>query len=365
MPSSLLGLLYGELKGEFCLFIGAGASTSAGIPCGKDFRNRILYRLYGETLGNTDAEEEFRREFKKQIGGQELTLEMILSGLKEKFGNSVLRVLQKEVDGGLEPPPGYYSLAYLIRHGFFKVIFTVNFDELIEKALNQEIGQKEYNILCQTDEFKSSTPTMYPKKPLLLKLHGTYKFESTLTVSWEDVRKLSPEKANFLSYYAANYPIIFVGYGGHDPDIRSVLRQSSMKSRKRRIFWVSPNDLEEDAKEIFRWYNSNPVSNHIRTRSDEFFDELEHRLIGGYPRLKNEVSAVVLGSGAVDSKTGVDCRQIMQGILQHPSLGPRINECYKGRKNRLMRDIQASCQSLVERGHIEYEGEGIERKYWD
>jgi len=361
VPSSLVGLLSGELKGEFCVFIGAGASASAGIPCGKAFRNKILRGLYGETSDETTAEEEFRREFREKIAGQELTLEIILSLLRERYGNSAFRVLQGEVGRNLEPPPGYYSLAYLIRHGFFKVVFTVNLDELLERALDEEIGHGGYNLICETDRFKSRRPIPieHLKKPLLVKLHGTYTLESTLIVSWEDVQNLPTEKAEFLDYYASNYPLIFVGYSGRDPDIGAVLRKSSCKPRSRRIFWVSPNNLEKEATEVLGFYDSS--SNHIKATSDDFFDELEHRLIGGYPRLKNEVSVAILSGGAI----GIDRKQIMQEILRHPSWGHGIHERYRGRENRLVRDVEASLQNLIEKGHIEYRGEGAERRYWD
>ena len=363
-PSSLLGLIGGCLKGEFCLFLGAGASVSAGIPCGKEFRNKVLRSVYN--IDENTAEAKFKMEFKNKIKNQKLTLEMILSGLKEKFGSSALRAVQNEVNRNLEPSTGYYSLAYLVRHGFFKVIFTVNFDELLEKALNEELGPGKYSVICTSDEFKSLTPSPPSslKEPLLIKIHGTYKFESTLTVSWEDVQSLPPEKEKFLSYYAANYPLIFVGYSGRDPDIRSVLYQSS-KSADHKIFWVSPNLLQEEAKGILRWFSSDPLNNHIKMKADDFFDELEHQLIGGYPCLKNEVSVAILNSGAIDRKTGITHKQIMEEILKHPSWGHKLSQHYKGRKNRLVRDIIASCESLIEKGHIEYEGEGKKRKYWD
>lgn len=106
-------------------------------------------------------------------------------------------------------------------------------------------------------------------------------------------------------------------------------------------------------------------SNHIRMRSDDFFDELDHCLIGGYPRLKNEVSVAILDGGAVDSETAMSSEQIRQEILKNPSWGHRISKRLKGRENRLKRDIEASLQSLIEEGHIEYEGKGLERRYWD
>lgn len=363
ISSSLIGMLR-ELKGKFCLFIGAGASTSAGIPCGRDFQTKILYRLYGKSLNDTAIEEEFRREFKDKIGSQKLTLEMIFQGLKEKFGGSAFDILQKGFDGSLELPSGYYSLAYLIQHGFFKIVFTVNLDELIEKSLSEEIGSTGYNLICETDRFKSltPTPTNYLAKPLLVKLHGTYTLKSTLIVSWEDVQKLPPEKTEFLEYYASNYPMLFVGYSGRDPDIKRVLRKASNNSNDK-TFCVSPNELGEDAKELLGFYNSS--SNHIRMTSDDFFDELEHRLIGGYPRLKNEVGLAILDSGAVDSEIAMSSEQIRQKILQHPSWGYKISKCYKGRENRLKRDIEASLQSLIEKRHVEYEGKGLERRYWD
>ena len=138
--------------------------------------------------------------------------------------------------------------------------------------------------------------------------------------------------------------------------------EKNLSSRGHKIFWVSPNELEEDAKEILSFFSSS--SNHIKLTADDFFDELEHRLIGGYPCLKNEVSGAILDSGAVDSRTAINHEQITQKILQSPS-GYKINERYKGRENRLKRDIEASLQSLIEEGHIEYEDKDFERGYWD
>lgn len=365
ISSSLIGMLR-ELKGEFCLFIGAGASTSAGISCGKDFQTKILQKLYGESLDYVAMAEEFRKEYGNRIGNQKLTLEIIFQGLRDRFGRKpAFEILKKELDGTIEPPSGYYSLAYLIRHGFFRIVFTVNLDELIEKSLSDEIGLNGYNLICETDKFKSSTPTLieHLRKPLLVKLHGTYSLESTLIVSWEDVQELPSEKKKFLGYYASNYPMIFVGYSGRDPDIKAAVRGVSSGSADHKIFWVSPNEVEEDAKEILSFYDSS--SNHIRTNSDEFFDELEHRLVGGYPCLKNEVGVAILGSGAVNSERAINSEQIRRKILQDPSWGYEISKRYKGRGNRLKRNIEASLQSGVEKGHIEYEDKGPERVYWD
>jgi len=361
VPSSLVGLLGGELKGKFSLFIAAGASTSAGIPCGRVFQNKVLRRLYGESLGAVSPEEEFRKEFEEEIAGQELTLEMMMSLLTKKFGNPALRPLRSEVDGDLEPPPGYYSLAYLVRHGFFKLVFTVNFDELLEKACDEEIGPGTYDVICEVDRFRSLAPipTEDWERPVLVKLHGTFSLESTLVVSWEDVQRLPRAKARFLDYYASHYPLVVVGYSGRDPDIGAVLRESSRESQDNRMFWVSPNDLETGAREILGFYRSS--SNHIWVTSDGFFDELEHRLIGGYPRLQHEVNMAILDSG----RKGIDREQIVQEILVHPSWGHRVYERYKGRHGRLLRDVEATLQSLIEKGRIEYDGEGVERRYWD
>jgi len=125
------------------------------------------------------------------------------------------------------------------------------------------------------------------------------------------------------------------------------------------MFWVSPNDLEKGARAILGFYQSS--ANHIRVTSDGFWDELEHRLIGGYPRLQHEVNIAILSSG----RKGIDREHIVQEILVHPSWGHRIHERYRGRDRRLVRDVEASLQSLIEKDHIEHEGEGVERRYWD
>jgi NAD-dependent SIR2 family protein deacetylase len=275
VPSSLVGLLRGDLRGKVCVFIGAGASTSAGIPCGTAFRNKILSAVYRANLDQQSLEDRFRQEFSLKDPDGQLTLEMILSHLKDRYGDVALSVVQSQVDDDKEPPPGYISLACLMHEGFFRVAFTVNFDELIERALDMEMGSTGYERMCETDGFRSSTPDLNPNIPLLIKLHGTFTLVSTLRAAWEDVQNLLPEKAKFLEHYATYCPLLFVGYSGRDPDIRSCLNISSQRSGNT-IFWVSPNDLEEQAREVLVWYGS--TSNHIQMEADTFFGKLEHLL---------------------------------------------------------------------------------------
>ncbi|MCJ7759795.1 hypothetical protein MUP59_01465, partial [Candidatus Bathyarchaeota archaeon] len=59
-------------------------------------------------------------------------------------------------------------------------------------------------------------------------------------------------------------------------DVRRILLRSS-SSKRTKIFWVSPDQLEEPAKDMLKWFDSE--DNHIRMSSDDFFTELENSYI--------------------------------------------------------------------------------------
>ena len=359
IPTSLVSVIK-DKEAIFCLFLGAGVAKSAGLPLGNEMREIILKRIYGES----DFELMFRKEFSAQIPkDQEITLEMVVQALRERFGNKAYDLLSNLVNDNKTPSDGYWSLMNLVHAGFFKIVITTNFDEVMENALDDGIGRSNYLRICSSDEFKSFTPEKNVDKPWLIKLHGTYRLPSTMVASWDDIQKLPQVKAHFLNYYSLYTIIIFIGYSGRDPDIREILQGASY-SKKMKIFWVSPDALNKEALEILEWFDSE--KNHITMTSDDFFGELEERLIEVEPRLKNEVSATILRLGANDEDAAVNAFQIAAGILEHPIWGPVAKEHYRGSFGRLVRDVAASCEAVLKEGHLDgYVGDGMSRRYWD
>lgn len=359
IPSSLVSAV-AEKKGLFCIFLGAGAGKASGLPLGNELRDIILEKIYG----GSNLESKFREEFASQAPKeQEITLEMVIQALRSRFGNRAYEFLTNFMNGNKIPAEGYWALANLVANGFLKVVMTTNFDEIIERALDEGIGRTEYIRICTSDDFKSFEPEKNPSLPQLIKLHGTYTLPSTLVASWTDIQKLSPIKSEFLNYYSLYFHVIFVGYSGRDPDVRKALLKASV-SKRMKIFWVSPNDLGKAALEVLGWFDSE--CNHLRMTSDDFFCELEERLTKAEARLENEVSATIIGLGASNENTAVDAFEIAAGILYHQNWGPKAKRHYHESFRRLVKDVSASCEALLKKGHLDgCVGDGIMRRYYD
>jgi hypothetical protein len=350
----------GDKKGSFCIFLGAGAAKSSGLALGNELRDIILEKIYGSSNSELKFREEFGARTSKE---QEITLEMVIQALRSRFGNKAHEFLTNFMNGGKIPSQGYWALVNLVANGFFRVILTTNFDEIMETALNEGLGRTGCIRICTSDDFKSFEPQKNPNLPQIIKFHGTYTLPSTLVASWADIQKLPSIKSEFLNYYSLYFHVIFVGYSGRDPDIRKTLLKASV-SKRMKIFWVSPNDLEKAAVEVLGWFDSE--NNHIRMTSDDFFIELEDRLTKAEARLENEVSATIIGLGAYNENTAIDAFEIAAGIFYHPNWGPKVKKYYHGSFRKLVKDVYASCETLLKKGHLDgYVGDGIMRRYYD
>lgn len=306
-----LSEMINALKGRFCLLLGAGASASAGVPLANDFRNKLLRDFYREEI--EVAETLFRNEYKELIQANPVTLEMVMQALKGRFGRSAFRIIQQHFDKK-DLPPGYLDIALMIKLGYMQIVFSVNFDELLERAFDDILGPKEYELVCSSDDFASISPTINSEKPMLVKLHGTCSRPSTLVASWDEVQHLPPHKKDFFEFCLRELHPIVVGYSARDPDIREVFRNASRKKEDKKIFWVSRSMPSEPVREILDWYQS--TGNHFEMQSDVFLKTLRYLLVEGhvyevFRRLgyNNESSTTLTGKSGVSHTFSVVVRK--------------------------------------------------------
>jgi hypothetical protein len=193
------------------LFLGAGASASAGIPLGNSYRNMALLELlqrddetdptlmddFFEYLHLRDrflaGESEAREAFKNS-----LTLERVLRetfhelGVRPRASSRVIQEVVKDCASALNfVRPGRRALRVLADRLFGRlIIVTVNFDELIESGL--EVPHLVYRVpedfrgsAGNIDAYLSGDPNA--KLPIL-KLHGSVSDVESLIASIDVTR---------------------------------------------------------------------------------------------------------------------------------------------------------------------------------
>ncbi|MEP6955641.1 MAG: hypothetical protein ABI883_02360, partial [Chthoniobacterales bacterium] len=145
------------------LFLGAGASKSAGVLLGwemiKEWRamahedSGSKVKLEEWCLGQSwfEQENEYSRLFELVFPDSAARQTYIEKKMKHAF-----------------PSWGYLYLANIVQHGRFNIIFTTNFDDLVNEALTIFLG---YNpVVCAADS-EVGMINVNSKRAKIIKLH--------------------------------------------------------------------------------------------------------------------------------------------------------------------------------------------------
>lgn len=260
---------------KFVIFLGAGACVSAGLPLGDTLRDIILETIYGSSLSLEELRTRFYEQFPEAKNFKEFTLEVVNHFFIQRHGVIILDLLKNIFNKYKLPPIGYSNLKKLIKKDILKKIITVNFDELLEKALN-ELNVKAIGVNSDLKEnvqiWKDSS------EPILLKLHGTISNSANLKASLDDVKILPKDKSLHLEYLIGNHSIIFVGYSGRDNDIISCIKHIvKNKNYIYKFYLISPSE-EEMHKNLLKIASSE--NNFLKLESDAFLGRLKGLIIG-------------------------------------------------------------------------------------
>lgn len=249
---------------------GAGASVKSGIPGGTYILKKMQSDL--KTIKDTDQfkkklREEMQSDLKRQcdpktiedIGlfekkfdevyreakmaitgeisnrGREFSFEYILSLYSRVYGYEGLHQWLKQyipVGNGSSPPYfptfAHEYCSHLANNGMLNYFISVNFDEILESALHDELGYNNFQVISSKSEFErlqnkkcDEWTDEYHTKPkcFVLKPHGTISRGLTLRHLPESVEDFEKEKKAVLSEVMKDALIIFLGFGNYNEDI--------------------------------------------------------------------------------------------------------------------------------------------------
>jgi hypothetical protein len=118
-----------------------------------------------------------------------------------------------------KPSWGHIYLANLISQNYFNVIFTPNFDDLLNEACFSYANCKP--IVCAHDSMVAGIRVTI-RRPKIIKLHGDYLYDDIRnTVSETDT--LEKNMQTKIMQFSSEYGLVVIGYGGNDRSIMDVL----------------------------------------------------------------------------------------------------------------------------------------------
>jgi hypothetical protein len=264
---------------KIVFLLGAGTSASAGVPLARTVVKECTDAIGEQTLRaevsrmrktfaqEARAEAAWSRYLIEQQGEGEFSFEEVLSAYRSLVGEPELLELMRrrfrvdEDDRGRSLITLFNEcLAHLCREQLADFIVSLNFDELLERSLDEDIGRdgyvpviddarfqwaSQYGLVRTGDEYtdpqqRQAKTGCERARPWLLKPHGTISHEATLCHLAEKVYRLGPAKESVLKEVFADSYLVVVGYGLTALDFHRILMSHALTGSIKKLLWVDP-----------------------------------------------------------------------------------------------------------------------------
>lgn len=152
------------------------------------------------------------------------------------------------------PSRGHFAMAGLMTASCVPVVWTTNFDDMVEKACVAITGNPSFLTTLNLNDSNDAMPALNQSvTPLQLKLHGDYRVGSLMNVA-EELRQQNSQMGYALIEGCQRYGLCIAGYSGRDDSVMSALHDAlkSEHSFPGGIFWfVRPSSHVQQPVESF------------------------------------------------------------------------------------------------------------------
>lgn len=208
---------------NYNLLLGAGCSINSGVRSANELIQLWRTEILGALTGGKEALDksiDSQKEFLKNQCSEWYDPSREYSSLFERrydLQRQRRMFVEKEVSGAF-PSIGYAYLTSLVSKGYFRTLFTTNFDDLLNEAFYT--FSTERPIVCAHDSSIVSV-TVTSKRPKVIKLHGDYLFDDLKATTRETESLESNMKAKFFEF-SKEAGFIVIGYSGADRSIMDI-----------------------------------------------------------------------------------------------------------------------------------------------
>jgi hypothetical protein len=235
---------------SFDLFLGSGASVSSGIPSGKElvwYFKRELLSISGKINGKKF--QDLKVESNKRIiqsyfdeKGESHIANPYSYYFNECYPDPLVRkeFLTKLVRDK-KPSLGFMCLSALVEQQKINCVWTTNFDDLIEKAING-LNYKSCQIVSPDNaksvrEFKTDIPTV-------VKLHGDFRYDPLQNTD-EELQRLEESLHNYFIDASTKRGFLIIGYSGSDESVLQTLEKTIGKANTfpKGLIWCIPKGV--------------------------------------------------------------------------------------------------------------------------
>lgn len=221
---------------NFAWFLGAGASRSSGLPTASDIIWDLKLRHYCREENQDISQQDIQnhavrariqafmdsRGFPPLWADDEYTVyfEKIFGDDKERQRRYINAILSEDK---VTLTVGNRVLGALVASGLCRILFTTNFDSIVEKAVAEVSGQSlaAYHLEGSHVANKALNNEEFP---IYSKLHGDFRYDTLKNLS-SDLAVQNAALSECLINAGNRFGFVVVGYSGRDKSIMELLEK--------------------------------------------------------------------------------------------------------------------------------------------
>ena len=200
---------------NFSLLLGSGASATSGVRTAQDMIGEWRKLLFSRSDG--------KRRYEEWLAGQtwfkhEDEYSMLFEEIYDQ--PSQRRVYVEECVKESHPSWGYVYLTNLLTEKFFDVVFTTNFDDLINEACYLYSDGLRPIVAAHDSAVQGIRVTS--DRPKIIKLHGDFLYDN-IKNTLSELETLETNMKRKFNQFAQEYGLVVLGYSGRDRSVMDTL----------------------------------------------------------------------------------------------------------------------------------------------
>ena len=227
--------IFCERPAGYAWFLGAGASHNANLPTAEDIISDLKRRYYcseeNQTLSTKDLQNEAvrakvetymqSRGFPGRWSASEYTtyFETIFGDDRERQRRYISSILAED---RARLAVGNRVFGALLVSGMCRMVFTTNFDPVVEKAV-AEISGKPLSAYHLEGARNAVSALNNEQFPIFCKLHGDFQYDSIKNLS-SDLAAQNEELSKCMAMAGSRFGFVVAGYSGRDESIMALFR---------------------------------------------------------------------------------------------------------------------------------------------
>ena len=200
---------------NFSLLLGSGTSVTSGVKTAqemiKEWRTLLLNRS-----GRSEGDDVYQNQLVSDNHEDEYSIlfEQVYDQPSQR------RVYVEECLKGARPSWGYVYLTSLLSERVFDVVFTTNFDDLLNEACY--LYSDDLRPIVGAHDSAIQGIRVTAGRPKIIKLHGDFLYDNIKNTIAE-LETLETNTKRKLSQFAKEYGLIVLGYSGRDRSVMDTL----------------------------------------------------------------------------------------------------------------------------------------------